>query len=231
VIEQERAVRAELLTKPEHERIQANAAKPKITTGILPNSKFADFYQRYRTWSNGKCFAGCTPVAAAIVFEYWDRDGYPKMIGSDSKNRSHSDVTHDDVVAALDALRQAMGTYCDRDGFGATPTKTIDDGVESYARSRGYKNSSARNDDTSLWSAIRDEIDDGRPSMLTFSYQNEYGETRAHTAVPYSYIDSTKNADDSFCVRTGWEGKAKMCYLVNSSTERWSIVTRVRPKK
>jgi hypothetical protein len=230
----ERAVRADLLSKPEHRRIQANASKPKIKTGILANSKLADFYQnpKYKKWSNGNCFVGCTPIAAAIVFEYWDRDGYPKMIGSDSKNRSHSSETHDDVIAALDALRVEMRTSCDSDGYGATHPNSIDDGVESYARSRGYKKSTASNDKSSLWSAIKDEIDAGRPSMLTFEYDDEKtGEERAHTAVPYSYIDSTTNSDDSICVRTGWGSPTRKCYIVNSSTERWYIVTRIRPKK
>lgn len=235
-IAQQRAHRYDLSVAAtlRRQKVHTNASKPKITTGILRNSKLADFYQtKSRMWSdsNRKCYTGCTPLAAAIVFEYWDRDGYANSIGWDGKNRKHTDMNDDDVIAALKALRRAMGTFCDDKGSGATPPDTIDEGVEAYARSRGYKRWSARNDKTSLWYAVRNEIDEGRPSLLTYGLPQPDGTQATHTAVPYSYVNSTNDNDDSICVRTGDQNNLRQCYMVNSSTEPWYIVTRITPKK
>lgn len=232
-IHEQRQVREELRTRRENRKLEVNASsnKTKVTKGNLSTSKFPNFYQdKERKWSNGTCHIGCSPVAAAIVFEFWDRSDFPAMIGSDSKNKSHSSVTEDDVMTALKTLRKEMGTTCDGNQ-GSTWSFNLDDGSQAYARGRGYKKSTADNNLTGKWSTIINEINAGRPLLLSFSGDfDDDGDDDGHTAVPYKYSDSTKNSDDEVCVRTGWPD-ATECYMVNSSTETWDRVTVIKPKK
>ncbi len=230
-IEQQREVRHELLSKRDGRKLEVTASKaPQVTRGSLSSSKFANFEQQKRKWSNGTCYTGCSPVAEAIVFEFWDRSGFPSMIGSDSKNKSHSSAGDADVLTALTTLRKELGTFCSGNQ-GSTWTFNLDDGAEAYARGRGYKKSTADNNLTGKWSTIINEIDAGRPLLLAFNGDFDGdGHTDGHTAVPYKYTDSTKNSDDQVCVRTGWNDPTE-CYMVNSSTETWDRVTVIKPKK
>ncbi|HYI10138.1 MAG TPA: C39 family peptidase [Thermoanaerobaculia bacterium] len=231
-IEHEREVRADLLLQPVRRKIETNASKPKVKKGNLGTSGFAKFYQEKLKWSNGKCSTGCTPVAAAIVFEFWDRNGYPKMIGSDSKNKSHSSPTDPAVLDALKTLRKEMGTVCNSDGAGATSNYGASKGSKAYARGRGYKNSSTNNNSSREWSTIIDEIDAGRPPLLSFTGDLMMtGVIGDHTVVPYKYTNSSDNSDDIVCVRTGWKQPYEWCIGVNSPTEEWNMVTTIRPKK
>jgi hypothetical protein len=224
-VEAERSVRGDFLAKPANSRVQSSASsKVTVSTGRLAGLP-SDFLQETRKWSNGTCPTGCSPLAAAIAFEYWDQHGYPNLIGSDSKNRSHSSASHDDVVAALKELRKGMGTFCNG-RVGSTYPISIAKGAESFAKGRGYKKFSADYNVTFRFTKIIGEINAQRPPLLSY----EQGpQQEGHTAVPYYYSDSSKDSDDEVCVKSGTP-KGNVCYRVNSSTERWQGVTRIRPK-
>jgi len=99
-------VRTELAARraPRRGEPRSLAIIPPPVSREVPGGRlaFPSFYQEKRKWANGTCFAGCTPVAAATLFEYLDRNGYPKLIGTDSANRKHTTPYDADVIKALD---------------------------------------------------------------------------------------------------------------------------------
>jgi len=211
------------------DRLHADAKQPPADEKGVPggSASFAPFYQENRKWpgSSVSCYAGCSPVAAAILLEFWDRRGYKYVIGSDSSNRKHYAPGESDVRDAIGALRTAMKTSCSgKNSSGSTSASKIPSGISSYLRDRGYK---WRIDNESIlrWLSMIDEIKSGRPVLLSFYLKNKNG----HTAVAYSYRDDKGTKNDTFCVMTGWESPRTACYNVYSSTETWGALTRVRP--
>jgi len=228
------AVRTELVTAGESHRGQMRSLGliPATVKREVPGgrSSFPSFYQdQKRKWSNGTCYAGCTAVAAAALFEYWDRNGYPKLIGTDSANRKHTYASETDVLKALDEIRSALGTYCanDKVGTGLTQYKNIPTGMAKYAAGKGYKTFSSDNVSWFRWINIIDEVNAGRPSMLSFT-QN--GATVGHTVTVYGYSDAFGISNDTICTMWGWDSQITKCFNVYSSTEDWSYLTRVRSK-
>ncbi|HEY0157569.1 MAG TPA: hypothetical protein VGF28_09815 [Thermoanaerobaculia bacterium] len=226
-IEAHRQVRNDFLRSQERNRVEANASKkPEVKSGKIALREFPHFFQTVEQWDNGTCASGCAPLAAALVFAYWDRNGFPKMIGS-KRNNSHSSPEDDDVIEALAELRRLMGTWCGANSDGVTYIRDIEDGVEAYAGDRGYTRSRATGYYSKIWSRTRDEIDEDRPPILSFSFPGGDG----HAVVPYSYKDSTKDSQDELCVLWGWEEVRTRCLMVDSPTEEWKNVVRIRPKK
>lgn len=196
-------------------RVEANRA---VGGGI---GAFAHYYQENRQWSNGKCYAGCATVAAAILLQYWDRNGYPGLISSPTDNDNWS-VTDGDVRWTIDQLRMKMGTTCNGTS-GSTSVPSIGPGLQSYISSRGAK-LTASNTNSDMWSRVKEEINAGRPTMLSFRLASKDG----HGAVIYEYTDNWFSNNDWICVANGWTGQPWNCYNVTSPSEPWYAITRVR---
>jgi hypothetical protein len=105
--------------------------------------------QENRAWTKGgliagTCYAGCTPVAWAMVMEYGDRYGFPNLIGS-ATNNNHPDAAHADLRYAINELRGYMSTSCvGTNKAGSTSIYNAPNGI-LYARARGYPNFSVSN--------------------------------------------------------------------------------------
>lgn len=216
-----------LASEPRRGTVRANAlrlqtdATRSVSDGI---NAFANYYQEDRKWANGKCYAGCAPVAAAILVQYWDRRGYPGLLSSENDNTNWS-TSDSDVRWTIDELRKAMSTKCNG-ANGSTTVSNIGTGLQKYITSRGVKKLSAANTSTLMWSRIIDEIDAGRPTLLHFELKKQKG---GHGAVVYEYRDNWFTSNDFVCVATGWQSPdISRCYNVTSPTEPWYAITRVR---
>ena len=93
-------------------------------------ASFASYFQEYRTWSNGTCYAGCSPVAAAALLQFLDRHDLGNLIAGPSDNDNWQ-VDDGDVRWTIDQLRQHMGTTC-AGSAGSTRPYRIDDGLPRY---------------------------------------------------------------------------------------------------
>lgn len=180
---------------------------------------FSSFYQEKRAWTkggltNGTCYAGCTPVAWAIVLEYWDRNGYPKMISSSTDN-SNSSTTDSDVRWTINELRGWLKTTCTSDYSGSTTYWNATRGMY-YAQSRGYSSSSASN--TYIWSAwwaLLSAVDSKKPPIATLDASGD--KVADHSAVVYSYTDNWGTSNDSYCFRTGWSSPTSKCFVTQNA--------------
>ncbi len=165
-----------------------------------------DFYQERRNWSNGYCLAGCTPVAWAILLEYWDRHGFPKMVGSAADNYN-KDVRDPDVVYMIDKLRTFMNTFCDSEGQGITYREFVQKGID-YVYDRGYVESYIeRINVSSIWKTIQYEIGQNRPLLADIDLG-----ANGHSVVIYEFIEDYENLDFKICVKTGWFNIPEKCY-------------------
>lgn len=178
-------------------------------------SSFDSWYQELRDWGNGSCYAGCAPVAAAILLDYWDENGKGGILPGSSDS-----PTTTDARASIKGLRSAMGTYC-KGNEGATPIANVDLG-RTFTKNRGY-NWTWTEHTSSMWSTIHESIDSGYPVILTAKLNNN----AIHSAVVVEYTDDWGSANDIFCWKTGWTSPTYQC-LYNSAYA-WYNVVRVTP--
>jgi len=175
----------------------------------LGSSNFSHYKQEIRTWSKSanstyKCYTGCMPVAFGIVLEYWDRKGYPKMVGTDKAN-SYTSHTNDVVRAMLDTLRGHLGTYCEKtDGTGLSPVSKASRALD-YINGRGVGTWKSDTTNSSLyrWSRVMSEIDKGNPPVIHFDSSGK-DSTVNHSAATYEYRDNWGISNDWACTETGW---------------------------
>ena len=188
---------------------------------------FAPFYQEYRYWNDKDTtasYAGCAPVAWAILYEYWDERGYPKLLGS-QYNNIHKTPIDEDVRKMISKLRIYMNAHT---VFykGSYLTGVSNDDVPKgiiYANERGY-NFSAFNEWTNHgWNGLKNEINNNRPALISY-FSNGLG----HTAVAYRYIDMSGSQNDIFCVRTGWKYPNPLTECQNKYYAK--VVTIVHPE-
>jgi hypothetical protein len=218
-LDDERALREAMLEAPEKatELLGASAVQIDDMEGaaltVSVSSTLASYTQESRTWSTGnstgtgKCVAGCSPVAAAIVMQYWDRKTHPLLVGltTDQENWSTTDT---DVRSMIDDMRDYMDTYCESDGStGWTSTSKIGPGVHAYMVSRGARSSSiAATYTTSTFEKMAGQVLLNFPPIVNFSPGSS-----GHSAVAYRYIDNAGTSTDQYCVMTGWSS-ATACY-------------------
>lgn len=201
--------------------------KPKSSAYI--DKSFSSLYQENRKWekgglTNNTCYAGCAPVAWTILLEYWDRNGYPKLISTD-KDNSNTSTTDPDTRWTISELRAYLSTTCTKDGQGSTTYANAVNGV-SYAKSRGYNSSSASNDAawySTIWWNLISAIDNKKPPIAALDTN---GDTKMdHSAVIYSYIDNWGTSNDSYCFRTGWQNTTATCYTTQNKLYGLTRVT------
>jgi hypothetical protein len=193
---------------------------------------FSSFEQENAAWTkggltNGKCLAGCAPVAWAIVLEYWDRNGYSKLI-STAQDNSNTSTTDPDVHWTINELRGTLNTVCSPSNQGGTAYPDMPKGA-SYAKSRGYSNSSASNT-SGLWSAWWDllsAVGSGKPPIAALDLDGNG--VADHAAVVFSYIDNWGTTTDSYCVRTGWNkpptSPPSLCYTTQNKLTGLTSIT------
>lgn len=165
---------------------------------------FSPFNQEDRPWTNGNCNTGCTPVAFGILIEYWDRNGYPTLVGNpgDDANTDHTD---DDVRWLMDQLRSRMSTYCVGDTRRSAATDS-----PNYVRAADHINT--RNagqwtvDDTVVpevrWLRLMGQIDVQNPVIVHYDASHQDGPVN-HSAVAYEYTDNFGSDNDWICAQKG----------------------------
>lgn len=118
---------------------------------------------------------GCTPTAAAMVLGYWDQHGYPNF-------------PDDYQTTLIDELADAMGTW---DWNGYTPPTAVSPGINKVCNNHGYGNWAG---DVLYydWDWTVNEIDSGKPFILTMWFFNPYGWPHSVTVIGYKVIDSSK---------------------------------------
>ncbi|WP_298609540.1 C39 family peptidase [uncultured Thiothrix sp.] len=172
--------------------------------------------QENRAWTKGgliggTCYAGCTPVAWAMVMEYGDRYGFPNLIGS-ATNNNHPDASHADLRYAINELRGYMSTSCvGTNKAGSTSIYNAPNGI-LYAKARGYPNFSVSNSTIFfIWDNLVAEINASRPVVTAVS-KAPNGAIGGHSVVSFGYDDNTGSANDYAFVKTGWSTPAERAY-------------------
>ena len=170
---------------------------------------FAPFYQEYRYWNDDTTvsYAGCVPVAWAILYEYWDERGYTNLVGSKSTNR-HFNVTNWNVRYMISRLRTLMNIeISETTKESDTDLNGVLKGIE-YAHERGYYNFSAYHvNNGEGWNAVKKAIKQSIPPLVTL-----YKKDIKHEAVAYKYIDMYGTHNDYICARTGWQEQPDQCW-------------------
>lgn len=191
---------------------------------------FKPFYQEYRTWQNSSnsnftCYAGCTPIAAAMLIDFYDRNGYPKLIGDEYQQEHYTSSAL--MRSTIDQLRGALGTYCRTDGQGGTAqsgsAKLVD-----YMNTRGEGHWSARRISYAALSTffyMKREIDAQRPAIVHYHTRGAIGSN--HSAIAYGYEYGGFWSDNFLTVRTGWGREPEIRYNIESmGTLSTTIVSR-----
>ena len=146
------------------------------------------------------CYSGCGPTAAANVIEWW------------SVNSFATRLQNDDLVRDL---RGRMGTWC-QNGEGWTTFAAVRDGMESYTIDRDYAVTVTLGAEAN-YADYRAEIDAGRPAVLVFKNQSEYG-NHAVTGVGYQ--------DDYFVVHDGRAATAGEVLISSASGfDYWRMIS------
>jgi len=144
-------------------------------------------YEQYTYWYSwqGFCASWCSPVAAAMIFWYYDKEKiYPNLfpgILAPMTNTSGSWFWQDATMKnAIDEIRGYMGTEC-YDGEWGTNWNRVQDGIK-FAENHWYPLSYPQYVNTYLSSPVSwiftDEIDAGRPLILQLTW---------HDVVLYGY--------------------------------------------
>lgn len=192
------------------------------TLSITPNVvdwRFTPFSQEQRTWTHSTsdsndCYAGCTPIAAAMLIDFYDRNGFPYMIGDDTQQVHHTSSIL--MRETIDDLRGYLNTYCREDGQGGTSqansVKLVD-----YMNTRQTQQFSARRITyaaMSTYSYLMREINAQRPAIVHYHTQGTIGTN--HSAIAYGYQYGGAWADNFLTVRTGWSGQPEINYNIKS---------------
>ncbi|MDY0386813.1 MAG: C39 family peptidase [Methanolobus sp.] len=126
--------------------------------------------------------AGCTPTSAGMVLGYWRNNGYSELpIGT----------------TLIDELASEMGTYNWPED--ATWPWDMDNGIKAVCDNHGYSSISASNDYLLSWSDTKNQIDNGRPFVLSMTYGgvgSGYEEDKPygmHSVTCIGYSDGTEN--------------------------------------
>jgi len=149
---------------------------------------------------------GCSPTAAAMVLEYWGEHGYPNLDlpdwwyteptdegdsnGYDNPPNEHMDLTEE--------LHLAMGTS---DEDGSTWFWNIDDGINAVASSYGYS-FFAWNTWLPVWGQIINEIDAGRPFVLSMWQSGTYGD---HSVTVIGFLGESESGAQYLTIHDTWD--------------------------
>lgn len=197
-------------------------------------ASFSNYVQEWRTWNSTSsiktCNTGCTPVAFGILFEYWDRNGYPNIVGSSSDN-SNWNYQDSDVRWMLNELRWNMKTYCTSSGAGSTTAAYYVNAVD-HINSRPSTSGWTANTIyvVGAWSGLKEQIDKGNPVVVHYDVYRKNGSIN-HSAAAYEYTDNTGSANDWICAEKGWNTSGTTWDCFPPSTAGQYKITKVMPPK
>jgi len=187
------------------------------------------------------CWSGCTPVAAAIVYAYHQRNDYPWLSSSPLPmiNEEYYQPTRD----LIDDLRGYMETFCGDitgdDDTNIHPWSTywhkIWRGIQ-YAWYHGYTDAYPTNipiwwtvDIPTLFNDIKWFIVAGNPIIMSVKNPNVVA---GHSVVVYGYAIDTSNWNYSIVLNAGWWDDNFSHEVINLSgfsfsNSHYSTITRL----
>jgi hypothetical protein len=149
-------------------------------------------------WGSYGCYSGCAPTAGTNVVGYWDSHGYGNLI--DGGNWQ----------AAVDEMRNRMGTECTADGGGSTNVGNISPGINSYAGAHGYSFASEMWCNgcsvTPSYDRYRGQIDADRPLVVDVIGHSQYGN---HSVAGVGY----ETNGSYMIIHDNWSSTAQDVYL------------------
>jgi len=145
-------------------------------------------YWFYPPYADYICAAWCSPVAAAIVFEYHDIHNFPQLLPNFTAPMISNGYTPYQVKNMISELRWHMSTVCNDDWEWATNFWNIQYG-SLFAQYHGYPSTNHGNIYAwqgmwNIFSKIQTEIDNGRPVVVSVSGN---GKKQWHSVVAYGY--------------------------------------------
>ncbi|MFT4929930.1 MAG: hypothetical protein ACI8WB_006065 [Phenylobacterium sp.] len=153
-------------------------------------------------------------MAGAMLVDFYDRNGYPNMIGDETQQSHH--VSSELMRETIDNLRGHLNTYCRDDGQGGTGQKDSVNVVD-YMNERGDEQFKAKRITYSTMSTflyIMREIRDQRPVMVHYHTKGSIGTN--HSTVAYGYTYGGYWSDNFLTVRTGWSRQEEIRYNIKS---------------
>lgn len=207
----------------EHKMVRKNTLlHVPNTLSITPSFidwRFTPFAQEERTWVNSTsdtntCYAGCTPIAAAMLIDFYDRNGFPYMIGDETQQVHHTSSAL--MRKTIDELRAYLKTYCRQDGQGST-SQANSVKIVDYMNTRQEQQFSSRRityATISTYSYLMREINAQRPAIVHYHTQGTIGTN--HSAIAYGYQYGGTWADNFLTVRTGWSRQPEINYNIKS---------------
>jgi len=180
----------------------------------------------YALWSYG-----CSPTASSMIFDYWDRRGYPRLVDYYFDRWDHVEKEQDhDLTNVHRELAEAMHT----DSMsGGTSLNSITAGHVQVANSmHGYSFGCASHNagNAGNYGIIISEVDEGRPSNWSVLGYMYHGSPINHSVCAVGYEITTSN--DSFVVvHNTWDraehlwahrsgGSVSYLYTVNPNGEQ-----------
>jgi hypothetical protein len=173
---------------------------------------------------------GCSPTAAAMPLEFWDRTyaGFGRLSQWWEERSSYLDGSGslNIVPNCLDQLRQSMATTAS----GSTYSVNIAPGIQNYARNVArYPNFASEDiwgnsENDYAWNSVMSEINAGRP----FVWSVDWGADAGHSVCAWGYDDATKE----IIVYTAWGwGRADWYYRQYNNNDwiGFSHIATVRP--
>ncbi|MBS9779970.1 MAG: C10 family peptidase [Moraxellaceae bacterium] len=208
----------------------ADIIKQNAIAGILQENQPTEFkgYNQYSLYKDGadkECTSGCTPTAYMMLLDYWDRNGFPKLIAGSTdrakypiKNGSYygagdnryyvtynSYIADDDMIDeySFDALLKVR-KYLKTDCNASTLAPNVWRG-EKYIQDVGYnakvKRVSGLFGNKLAWDKLKSEIDAGRPVLFSMTLDGTW--FKGHSAVAYGYKDVEGTEHDKIYVVMG----------------------------
>lgn len=172
-------------------RSQSSCCNYAINPSELSN--YVQIWKPYNQ-SRTKCKTGYTPVAWGIIYEYWDRHGYPFLVG-ETEGTDNRRTLDKDVQAMFDELRTDMQTSC---GGGTTLDLQLDGLLYTHRRGYGFDASYVTVPDR--YSTTKRELQAQRPLLINYDAGSE-----DHTAVVYFLHDEGSLKENFVRIKTGWQ--------------------------
>ena len=229
---------------------------PSITSGTTKTKKqvfiqrekadFLHYWQHQRCDTKNECWSGCSPVAWAQVFGYYDRLGtlsnsaFSSAIYGDSTTLAPRSMK-DDVGQVRDFvrnIRKQLKTYCGKDGAGYTSQKNFKR-IESWFKKRQGPKAQVDSYFMSSKSLVSETVDwikePDYPVVLTIRLEVIYNKS-LHSVVATGYKETSHRyrhcrrflfwptffcswGTDTyyqFFLRYGWENTNIKCHDISS---------------
>ncbi|SFC31818.1 C10 family peptidase [Pseudoalteromonas denitrificans] len=218
IIREKSLTRQHQYLSAKHSNFYAPATLETQSDNIIDWS-FKPFFQEKRTWNNSSnennyCYAGCTPIAAAMLIDFYDRNGYPHLIGDDTQQDHQADSTL--MRHTIDELRKNLGTYCRSDEQGGT-AQSASVKLVDYMNTRSEQQWDAKRISyatMTTFSYIIREIKAQRPVIVHYHTKGNIGTN--HSAIASGYIYGGYWSDNFLTVRTGWSRQIEKTYNIDN---------------